>query len=123
MRANFVKWDDIIYICYECNQSTELKIGYDSEEVCYGHGQISSNDYEYVATNCCDSDYHRSSLYEYVNEEPFEAYEGGWIDLDELKLLLRNIKDECEESFTELVDAWIFKYGGVPNERSMVGKI
>ena len=122
-RANFTKWDEMIYICCECNESTELKTGYDSEEVCFGHGQVTTNEYEYVATVCCDSYYHKSSVQEYSYEEPFEAYEDGWIELAELKVILTWVKSECEDTFNNLVDSWIYKYGGEDSERSMVGKV
>ena len=123
MKMKETNWDEVLYVCCSCNQDAELKTGYGSEEVCYGHGRISTENYEYEATECCGSDYHRISLSEYSYDEPFEAYEGGWIEKDELIVILTWVKNECEDTFNNLVDAWLFKYGGRDDERSLVGKV
>jgi len=113
-----IVWDaedlhDEYVICSNCNEPTEIGTGYGSEEICYGHGHISTIPYEYKASMCCQSDFDYELLIPYAYTQPCEAYEANLISKRKMVKILKFIKAECYETYHEIVGEWKEKYGGV----------
>jgi len=54
--------EETVDVCDECNEPTESITWEDEEEVCYGHGRITTEYFECKGSQCCRADVYELSL-------------------------------------------------------------
>ena len=80
--------NELVEICDSCNEPTELITWKDCEEVCYGHGQISTEWFECEGSACCRSETTEWPLGFWVEEHLEIALEFGYITQEEYNQIM-----------------------------------
>ena len=85
--------EETVDVCNVCNEPTESITWEDEEEVCYGHGRITTEYFECKGSQCCHADIYEMSLDEYSYDWPNKALEFGLIDTAKHAEILEELEE------------------------------
>tara|TARA_R110002020_G_scaffold133887_1_gene298794 strand:+ start:91 stop:351 length:261 start_codon:yes stop_codon:yes gene_type:complete len=84
--------NELVTICDSCNEPTESITWNDSEEVCYGHGRITTEYFECEGSECCHSETTEWGETEWAYEYPEIALEFGYITEETYKRMRKELE-------------------------------